>query len=108
MLAFLLRRNVIATFGRHFAENRAAMLAALEPQLRAASENFYGALVPALDARAEQLAGAGQRNEPLLARLQQIEETFSRLEADLRAGLTHSGSSGELRISTSAESTAGE
>ena len=108
LLAFLLRRNVIAAFGRHFAENRAAMLAALEPPLRAAAVSFYAALVPALDARAEELAGEGQRYEPLLARLQQIEETFSRIEADLRAGFTRSESSGEPPVSPSAESTAGE
>jgi hypothetical protein len=91
LLAFLLRRNVIAAFGRHFAENRTALVTALEPELRSAAANFYYTLVPMLDARAEQLAGAGRRDEPLLDQLHQIEETFSRIEADLRTGLARPG-----------------
>jgi Spy/CpxP family protein refolding chaperone len=91
LLAFLLRRNVIAVFGRHFAQNRADLLTQLDPPLRSAVAQFYAALVPVLDARAETLAGEDQRHEPLLARLQQIEETFARLEEDLRTGLSPRG-----------------
>jgi hypothetical protein len=88
LLAFLLRRNVIATLGRNFTENRASLVAVLEPPLREAIALYYEGIAPALDARAEQLAGEGQRNEPLLERLTQIEETFTRLEANLRTGLS--------------------
>ncbi|MEP6669374.1 MAG: hypothetical protein ABJF10_09490 [Chthoniobacter sp.] len=88
LLAFLLRQNVVAAFGRHFTENRVALLATLDPHLRSAVEHFYEGMAPMLDVCAEQLAGEGQRNEPLLARLQQIEETFSRIEEGLRTGLS--------------------
>jgi hypothetical protein len=88
LLAVMLRQNVIAIFGHRFTENRAALLAALDPHLRSAIERFYAALAPALDTRAGELAGEMQRHEPLLGRLQQIEETLTRIEADLRTGLT--------------------
>jgi len=92
LLAFLLRQNVIASLGRHFTENRASLVAVLDPPLRGAIAEYYAGIAPAVEARAEQLAGEGQRNEPLLARLGQIEETFARLENDLRSGLTRSES----------------
>jgi len=88
LLAFLLRQNVVAAFGRYFTENRAALLGTLEPHLRTAIEHFYADIAPTLEQRAGQLADEGQRNEPLLAQLQQIEETFSRIEEDLRTGLS--------------------
>lgn len=88
VLAVLLRRNFIATLGRHFTENRASLVAVLDPPLRGAIAEYYAKVTPAIEARAEQLAGEGQRHEPLLARLAEIEETFARLEHDLRAGLT--------------------
>jgi hypothetical protein len=91
LLAFLLRRNVIAALGRQFTENRASLVAVLEPPLREAIERYYAGIAPALEARAEQLAGEGQRHEPLLERLTQIEETFSRLETNLRTGLSREG-----------------
>lgn len=91
LLAFLLRRNVISTLGRNFTENRASLVAVLEPPLREAIARYYEGIAPALEARAEQLAGEGQRHEPLLERLKQIEETFSRLEANLRTGLSRGG-----------------
>jgi hypothetical protein len=87
VVAKLLRRNIIAGFGRHFTANRTALLSALEPVLRRAAEDFYAGFVPALDARAAQLATERARGEPLIARLQQIEETFSRLDSDLHTGL---------------------
>jgi len=95
LLAFLLRQNVIAHFGRHFTANRAALLTALEPPLHSAAEGFYMALSPALEARAGQLVGERQQHEPLLARLRQIEETFSHIEAALRTGLARSEAGGE-------------
>lgn len=88
LLAFLLRRNVIATLGQNFTENRASLVAVLETPLREAIAHYYARIAPALEARAEQLAGEGQRHEPLLERLAQIEETFTRLEANLRSGLS--------------------
>ena len=88
LLAVLLRRNFIATLGRHFTENRASLVAVLDPPLRGVIAEYYAKVTPAIEARAEQLAGEGQRHEPLLARLAEIEETFARLEHDLRAGLT--------------------
>lgn len=91
LLAVLLRRNVIATLGQNFTENRASLVAVLEPPLREAIARYYAAIAPALEARAEQLAGEGQRHEPLLERLAQIEETFTRLEANLRTGLSRDG-----------------
>ncbi|MEI9897253.1 MAG: GTPase domain-containing protein [Chthoniobacter sp.] len=91
LLAFLLRQNVVAAFGRDFTDNRATLLGMLDPHLRLAVEHFYTGVAPTLEARAEQLEGEGQRHEPLLAQLQQIEETFSRIAEDLRAGLSRSG-----------------
>ncbi|HSI12643.1 MAG TPA: hypothetical protein VK961_11395, partial [Chthoniobacter sp.] len=91
LLAVLLRRNVVATLGRNFTENRASLVAVLEPPLREAIARYYAAIAPALETRAEQLAGEGQRHEPLLERLAQIEETFLRLEANLRTGLSRDG-----------------
>ncbi|MDR3405923.1 MAG: hypothetical protein P4L99_25785 [Chthoniobacter sp.] len=88
ILAFLLRQNVVSAFGHHFTENRATLLGTLDPHLRAAVEHFYVGVAPTLEDRAEQLADEGQRHEPLLAQLQQIEETFSRIEEDLRTGLS--------------------
>jgi len=88
LLAFLLRQNVVAVFGRYFTENRASLLGTLDPHLRSAVEHFYAGIAPTLEDRAGQLADEGQRHEPLLARLQQIEETFSRIDEDLRTGLS--------------------
>jgi hypothetical protein len=88
VLAVLLRRNTIASFGRHYAENRSSMLAALDAPVRAAIKEYYAGIVPTLDARAGELADEGQRHEPLLARLKQIEETFSRIAESLRTGLS--------------------
>ena len=59
-----------------------------KPKAYRAIAEYYAGIAPAIDARAEQLAGEGQRHDPLLARLAQIEETFARLENDLRTGLT--------------------
>jgi hypothetical protein len=87
VLAVLLRRNTIATFGRHYAENRSGMLAALDAPVRASIKDYYEGIVPTLDARSGELADEGQRHEPLLARLKQIEETFSRIAEALRTGL---------------------
>ena len=95
VLTFFLRGNVIASFGRQFTANRAALLAGLEPALRSAAEQFYAQLAPALDTRAEELAGQLERQEPLHARLRQIEETFSRIETDIRTGLSRPPGTGE-------------
>ena len=88
VLGMLLRRNIIATFGRHFTANRSTMLSAVEPALRSAGEKFFAGFDPAIEDRASELSTERERGDPLLARLQQIEETFSRMESDLRAGLT--------------------
>ncbi len=84
VLALLLRRNVVAEFGRHFTTNRTLLLTAIEGPLRAALEEFYTKFVPPLDARAADLTVRREGQEPLLARLRQVEQTFARLEADLR------------------------
>ncbi|HEY3897309.1 MAG TPA: hypothetical protein VGM54_01780 [Chthoniobacter sp.] len=94
VLGMLLRRNIIAAFGRHFTANRAIMLSAVEPALRSAGEKFFTGFDPAIESRAEELSAERARGEPLLSRLQQIEETFSRIESDLRAGLTREPPSG--------------
>jgi hypothetical protein len=70
------------------------MLSAVEPALRSAGEKFFAGFDPAIESRADELSTERERGEPLLSRLQQIEETFSRIEADLRAGLTREPSSG--------------
>jgi hypothetical protein len=95
LLASLLRRNVVAGFGRYFTENRAALLRAMEPALQAAAERFYAALAPALQGDVQRLAREYQRHEPLLMRLRQIEETFTRIESDLRTGLARAEPGGE-------------
>jgi len=95
LLAYLLRRNVIAGFGRHFTANRGTLLAALEPALRSAAERFYAGFAPALEDRAGELDAERRHGEPLLAQLRQIEETFARLETDLRTGLARGQPSGE-------------
>jgi hypothetical protein len=94
ILGIILRRNIIATFGRHFIANRAIMLSAVEPALRSAGEKFFAGFDPAIEYRAGELAAERERCEPLLSRLQQIEETFSRMEADLRTGLSRESSNG--------------
>jgi hypothetical protein len=91
VLTLLVRRNIVASFGQAFTANRATLLAALEPALRSAVERFYAGFAPALEQRAGELDAERQRGEPLLARLQQIEDTFTRIEADLRTGLARSG-----------------
>lgn len=87
VLALLLRRNVIAVFGQHFAANRATLLAVLEPPLREAIDQFYADLAPPLTARGEALAVQLQDYEPLLARIQQLEATFTKITTDLQAGV---------------------
>jgi flagellar biosynthesis/type III secretory pathway M-ring protein FliF/YscJ len=84
LLAWLLRRQVIAQFGRHITANRMALLAALEPPLRAAIEQYFAQFAPALDQRATELTANRQQQEPLLTRLRQIEQTFGRLEAEMQ------------------------
>ena len=93
VLGMLLRRNIIASFGRHFTANRSIMLSAVEPALRSAGEKFFAGFDPAIESRAGELSAERERGEPLLSRLQQIEETFSRIESDLRAGLASEPSS---------------
>jgi hypothetical protein len=70
------------------------MLSAVEPALRSAGEKFFAGFDPAIESRASELSAERERADPLLSRLQQIEETFSRIESDLRAGLTRDPTSG--------------
>ena len=86
LLAWLLRKSIVAAFGRHFTTNRAALLTLIEPPLREASEQFYAALARPLEARIAAHAAARQHHEPLLHRVQQLEQTFANIADDLRAG----------------------
>jgi hypothetical protein len=84
VLAMLLRRSIIAAFGHHLTANRAALLTATEAPLREASTRFYAALAQPLDARIASHGDERQRHEPLLTRVQQLEQTFARFAEDLR------------------------
>lgn len=84
LLTWLLRRQVIAQFGRHITANRMALLAVLEPPLRDAIEQYFAQFGPALEQRATELTANRQQQEPLLTRLRQIEQTFVRLEAEMQ------------------------
>lgn len=84
VLAMLLRRSVVAAFGQHMTANRAALLTATEAPLREASTRFYAALAEPLDARIASHGDERQRHEPLLTRVQQLEQTFAKIAEDLR------------------------
>ncbi len=95
LLAFLLRQSIVAAFGHHFTANRAALLTAMEAPLREASAQFYAALAHPLDARIEAHATERQRHEPLLTRVEQLQQTFAKIAEDLRAGRAPVSSSTE-------------
>ncbi len=90
LLAYLLRRSIVASFGRHFTANRAALLTAIEVPLREASTRFYAALAAPLDARIEAHATERRGHEPLLTRVEQLQRTFGKISEDLRTGRTPS------------------
>jgi hypothetical protein len=85
VLAFLIRRSVIDAFGHHVTANRTALLTAIEPSLRAASTQFYAALARPLDSRIAAHEAQRQRHEPLLSRVDQLQQTFVKIADDLRA-----------------------
>ncbi len=87
LLAVLLREQVVATFGAHFTTNRAALLTAIEAPLRGAGRDFYATLARPIEGRLSVHAAERHRHEPLLERIQQLEETFSRIDAPLRASV---------------------
>ena len=88
LLAYLLRKSLVASFGRHFTTNRASLLTAIEVPLREASTRFYAALAAPLDARIEAHATERQGHEPLLTRVEQLQQTFGKISEDLRTGRT--------------------
>lgn len=87
LLALLLRDQVVAAFGAHFTANRGRLLTALETPLRRASRDFYAALARPLDGRLSAHSAERHRHEPLLARIGQLEQTFSRISASLRGSV---------------------
>jgi hypothetical protein len=68
------------------AELRAAVLGAIETPLRHVSGEFYAEVRRPLDGRLTAHAAGRHRHEPLLARIQQLEETFTRIARDLKSG----------------------
>ena len=77
LLAYLLRSSIVASFGRHFTTNRASLLTAIEVPLREASTRFYAALATPLDERIKAHAAERQGHEPLLTRVEQLQQTFA-------------------------------
>ena len=84
LLAALLRRSIVATFGHRVTANRAALLTALDKPLREACARYYAALARPLDARIAEHAAERQRHEPLLIRVEQLQQTFVKIAEDLR------------------------
>lgn len=86
VLGLVLRQGVVASFGRDFTANRAAVIGAIETPLRRASEEFYAEVRRPLEGRLTAHAAERHRHEPLLARIQQLEETFTRIARELKSG----------------------
>lgn len=93
LLAVLLRRSIVAAFGHHFTANRARLLTSIEVPLREASTQFYAALAAPLDGHIEAHAAERRGHEPLLTRVEQLQQTFGKISEDLRAGRATSTSS---------------
>lgn len=98
ILVFLLRRNILAEFGRHFSANRAALITAAEGPLREASARFYAPLSGPLDARIAAHETERQQHEPLFTKVETLRQTFAKIAEDLRAGRS-SGSDADMGAS---------
>ncbi len=86
ILGLILRQGIVATFGREFTANRAAVLTAIEKPLREASAAFFAELRQPLSGRLTAHSAERHRHEPLIARIRQLEETFTRIARDLNSG----------------------
>jgi hypothetical protein len=84
LLALLLRQSMVAAFGHHYTANRTALLKSMEAPLAEASAQFYAALARPLDARIAAHAAERQGHEPLLTRVEQLQQTFQKIAGDLR------------------------
>lgn len=86
ILGLVLRQGVVSTFGHDCTANRASIISAIETPLHRAAEEFYAEVRRPLEGRLSAHAAERYRHEPLVARIQQLEETFTRIARDLKSG----------------------
>jgi hypothetical protein len=82
-VAFGRRRKILSEYHRHMESKREELIAAIEQQLRHATDLFYAEIDSAFQPLRAFCAAERRRYDPLLNRVREVEKTFAQLTAEL-------------------------